>query len=155
MVKGQCALCPLGGAGDAMGGYKGFGWATVVELLSTAFQSGPFGPAVSGVCQTTGSPSPMHLGHFFLAIDIEAICDPEVFKANAGNLLRFIRDSKKDPTGPGRIWTAGEPENDARKSRTALGGVMVPPILLHEMTELRDTLPGLKEKYPTLMFEKA
>jgi LDH2 family malate/lactate/ureidoglycolate dehydrogenase len=49
MAKGKCALCPLGGAGDELGGYKGFGWAVVVELLSTAFQSGPFGPAVSGI----------------------------------------------------------------------------------------------------------
>ena len=96
----------------------------------------------------------MHLGHFFLAIDVEAICDPEVFKHNSGELLRFIRNSKKDPTGPGRIWTAGEPENDARVSRMEKGGVMVPPILLHEMQELRDTLPGLKEKYPRLIFEE-
>ena len=34
--------------GDDMGGYKGFGWATTVELLSTAFQSGPFGEDVCG-----------------------------------------------------------------------------------------------------------
>ncbi|CAM9105604.1 unnamed protein product, partial [Ectocarpus fasciculatus] len=153
MVKGNCALCPLGGAGDEMGGYKGFGWATVVELMSTAFQSGPFGPAVSGVCQTSGKPAPMHLGHFFLAIDVEAICDPEMFKHNAGELLRFLRGSRKDPTGPGRIWTAGEPEHDARVARTAQGGVMVPPILLQEMGELRDTLPGLKDKYEKLIFE--
>ena len=41
MVLGKCALCPVGGSGDHLGGYKGYGWATVVELLSTAFQSGP------------------------------------------------------------------------------------------------------------------
>jgi L-2-hydroxycarboxylate dehydrogenase (NAD+) len=136
-----------------MGGYKGYGWATTVELLCTAFQSGPYGPAISGVNPETGRPAPMHLGHFFLAVDIEPLCDLATFQHNAGEVLRFLRNSKKDPTGPGRIWTAGEPENDARVSRTQLGGVMVPPILLHEMKELRDTLPGLKEKYPTLIFE--
>ncbi len=26
MVKGTCALCPMGGAGDELGGYKGYGW---------------------------------------------------------------------------------------------------------------------------------
>jgi len=41
MVLGKCALNPVGGAGDKTAGYKGYGWATVVELLSTAFQSGP------------------------------------------------------------------------------------------------------------------
>jgi LDH2 family malate/lactate/ureidoglycolate dehydrogenase len=38
LVAGRAALCPLGGAGDSMGGYKGYGWATAVELLCTAFQ---------------------------------------------------------------------------------------------------------------------
>ncbi len=154
MVKGNCALTPLGGAGDALGGYKGYGWATVVELLSTAFQSGPFGPAVSGVDLATGKPAPMPLGNFFLAIDIEAVCGLETFKSNAGNLLRFLRESRKDPRGPGRIWTAGECEYDKRLDRTAKGGVVVPPILLDNMRELRDELPGMKEKYATLCFEK-
>ena len=48
MVKGLCALCPLGGAGDVLGGYKGYGWAAVVEILSIAFQSGDFGSLLSG-----------------------------------------------------------------------------------------------------------
>lgn len=153
MAKGKCALCPLGGAGDELGGYKGFGWATVVELMSTAFQSGPFGPAVSGVDQVTGAPAPMPLGHFFLAIDIDAICPVEVFQKNASELLSFIRNSQKDPLGPGRIWTAGEPEFDARNDRTAKGGVVVPPILLKDMKDLRDSLPGMNEKYPSFVFE--
>ena len=34
----QAALTPLGGAGQEMGGYKGFGWAAAVELMCTAFQ---------------------------------------------------------------------------------------------------------------------
>jgi LDH2 family malate/lactate/ureidoglycolate dehydrogenase len=110
MVQGTCCLTPLGGAGDKMGGYKGYGWATTVELLCTAFQSGPFGEEVCGINRATGEPSPMPLGHFFLAIDIEAICPLPVFKENVSKLLQALRDSKKSPTGPGRIWTAGEPE---------------------------------------------
>lgn len=47
-MTGKCALCPVGGAGDEMGGYKGYSWAAVVELLSIAFQQGDFGPAISG-----------------------------------------------------------------------------------------------------------
>lgn len=73
----------------------------MVELLSTAFQSGPFGPAISGVDRATGKPAPMSLGNYFLAIDIEALCDLETFKHNAGDLLRFIRGSTKDPRGEG------------------------------------------------------
>ena len=59
---GKCALNPMGGAGDKTGGYKGYSWATVVELLSTAFQSGPFGADIGGVDRKTGKKIPMPLG---------------------------------------------------------------------------------------------
>mmetsp|Transcript_16768 Transcript_16768/g.31773 ORF Transcript_16768/g.31773 Transcript_16768/m.31773 type:complete len:457 (+) Transcript_16768:119-1489(+) len=153
MVLGKCALTPVGGAGDKLGGYKGYGWATVVELLSTAFQSGPFGEDVCGVDRVTGQPRPMPLGHFFLAIDIESLCPLDTFKKNSGNLLRALRESKKSPKGPGRIWTAGEPENDARVARFAQGGMEVPKVLQKNMVELRNKRPGLKEKYAKLPFE--
>lgn len=166
----------MGGVGDTLGGYKGYGWATVVELLSTAFQSGPFGPGVCGVDRATGKPAPMPLGHYFLAIDVESIVDLNTFKENAGNLLGFLRNSQKDPRGPGKIWTgkmlfsfillslifiaffhilsAGEPEWESRLKRTAAGGVVVPPVLLSDMQTLRDSLPGMKDKYSVLCFEK-
>lgn len=136
-----------------MAGYKGYGWATVVELLSTAFQSGPFGEAVCGLDRKTGLPKPMPLGHFFLAIDVEAICPLDTFKANAGNLLGALRESKKSPTGPGRIWTAGEMENDARLARSAQGGMKVLKVLQQNMIDLREQHPSLKEKYSKLIFE--
>jgi len=153
MVLGKCALTPVGGAGDKMAGYKGYGWATVVELLSIAFQSGPFGEDVCGVDRKTGKPIPMPLGHFFLAIDIEALCPLETFKENSGKLLTALRGSRKSPAGPGRIWTAGEKENDERISRHGQGGMKIPVSLQANMKALRDSRPGMKEKYATLPFE--
>jgi L-2-hydroxycarboxylate dehydrogenase (NAD+) len=153
MVLGKCALTPLGGAGDKMGGYKGYGWATTVELLCTAFQSGPFGDDICGIDRSTGKPKPMPLGHFFLAINIESLCSLDTFKKNTGNLLRALRQSMKSPKGPGRIWTAGELENDARISRTAQGGMKVPKVLQQNMIDLRDKHPDLKEKYHKFPFE--
>lgn len=82
----------------------------MVELLSIAFQSGPSGEDVCGVDRATGKAKPMPLGHFFLAIDIEHICPLETFKKNTSALLQSLRNSKKSPNGPGRIWTAGELE---------------------------------------------
>ncbi|CAJ1438836.1 unnamed protein product [Effrenium voratum] len=152
MVKGECALCPVGGVGDELGGYKGYGWAAVVELLSIAFQDGDFGAALSGV-DAKGKPAPMSLGHFFFAINVEALCDLQVFKKKSGDFLRYLRSSAKDPNGPGRIWTAGEPEHDFRKQRAAEGGVMVPPALLKDMQNLREGLPGLRDKYLKFCFE--
>ena len=153
MVLGKCALTPVGGAGDKMGGYKGYGWATTVELLCTAFQSGPFGEEVCGVDRETGKPKPMPLGHFFLAINIESICSLQTFKRNTGNLLRALRGSMKSPKGPGRIYTAGELEHEARISRTGQGGMPVPKALQQNMIDLRNQHPNLKEKYGKLPFE--
>jgi len=153
MVLGKCALTPLGGAGDKMAGYKGYGWATTVEILCTALQSGPWGEDICGLDRATGKPKPMPLGHFFLAIDIEKICPVDTFKKNAGEFLRALRASRKAPTGPGRIWTAGEMENDANTERTGQGGMKVNVPLQKNMQALRDNRPGMKEKYEKLPFE--
>lgn len=133
----------------------GYGWATTVEILCTALQSGPWGEDICGLDRATGKPKPMPLGHFFLAIDIEKICPVETFKKNAGEFLAALRNSRKSPLGPGRIWTAGEPENDARSERTAQGGMKVPLPLQKHMVLLRDVRPGLKEKYAKLPFENS
>ena len=37
---GEAALAPLGGIGEELAGYKGYGYATVVEILSAALQQG-------------------------------------------------------------------------------------------------------------------
>ena len=50
----------------------------------------------------------MRLGHFFFAIDVEALCGLQAFKSKVSEFNRFVRASKKDPTGPGRIWTGEE-----------------------------------------------
>lgn len=155
MVLGKCALTPVGGAGDEMAGYKGYGWATVVETLCTAFQSGPFGEDVCGIDRETGKPKPMPLGHFFLAINIESLCSLDTFKRNTGNLLKALRASKKSPAGPGRIWTAGEKENDARMFRVGeQGGMKVPGALQQNMLDLREAHPALQEKYGKFPFEE-
>ena len=144
LALGKAALCPVGGAGDSMGGYKGYGWAAAVELLCTAFQRGPFGEALAGVDRATGERKPMPLGHVFLAIDVGAVSgDEAAFRAHAGAFLRAVRASAKDPRGPGRIWTAGEPENDAREHLLARrpeagGSFYIPPALQKDMRELRD-----------------
>lgn len=95
----------------------------------------------------------MPLGHFFLAIHIPSICPIDTFKTNSGKLLQALRGSKKSPLGPGRIWTAGELEHDARVERMGQGGMKVPKALQKDMLKLRDTRPGLTDKYAKLPFE--
>ncbi len=119
LVKGTAALAPLGGIGEDLGGYKGFGYATVVEILSSALQSGNFLKGLSGF-SSDGKPQPYHLGHFFTAINISEFTEPETFKKTAGEILRSLRASKKAP-GFSRIYTAGEKEHLAWLERKDTG----------------------------------
>ena len=56
----QAALAPLGGFGETTGGYKGYGYSTVVEILSAALQSGLFLKALDGKDEE-GKIRPYHL----------------------------------------------------------------------------------------------
>ena len=108
LVDGTAALTPLGGAGDEMCGYKGYGYAAVVEILSAALTGGPFMKALTGVDQN-GNPQMYHLGHFFFVINPEFFMGLDTCKKTAGDICRALRASEKAP-GHDRIYTAGEKE---------------------------------------------
>ncbi|MGI6150864.1 MAG: Ldh family oxidoreductase [Christensenellales bacterium] len=114
-----CALAPLGGIGEELAGYKGYGYATVVEVLSAALQGGSFLRALNGF-DANGNKRPYHLGHFFIAIDISAFVPVEEFKKTAGDILRELRASAK-AKGHDRIYTAGEKEYLAFLERSKTG----------------------------------
>jgi L-2-hydroxycarboxylate dehydrogenase (NAD+) len=109
LISGKAALTPLGGVGEETGGYKGYGYATVVEIFSAALQQGAFMKMLSGY--KDGKKIPYSIGHFFIVIDISAFTDPEDFKKTTGDILRELRASRKMP-GQSRIYTAGEKEYD-------------------------------------------
>lgn len=137
LTKGEAALAPLGGVGEELAGYKGYGYATVVEILSAALQQGSFLKALSGIDEQ-GHPVPCHLGHFFIVIDPEAFMGLESFKKITGDILRELRASKKAP-GEERIYTAGEKENiiwQERKNK----GVPIAPSVQKEILAIRDEL---------------
>jgi LDH2 family malate/lactate/ureidoglycolate dehydrogenase len=119
LVKGTAALAPVGGLGEDGGGYKGYDWATVIEILSSALQQGAFLKGLLGF-DAAGKRQPYRLGHFFMAIDIEAFTDLPSFRKTAGDICRALRASKKAP-GQERIWTAGEKEWDAWLERKDKG----------------------------------
>ena len=106
LVNGQAALAPLGGIGDELAGYKGYGYAAVCEILSAAFTGGQFMKALSGVAPD-GSPQMYHLGHFFFVVDPDAFMGQQTFRKTAGDICRALRASEKAP-GQERIYTAGE-----------------------------------------------
>ena len=119
LVKGTAALTPLGGIGEDTAGYKGYGYATVVEILSAALQGGAFLKGLLGFDES-GKAVPYALGHFFIAVDINAFIDLESFKKTTGEICRQLRNSKKAP-GKDRIYTAGEKEYIAWQERKGKG----------------------------------
>ena len=133
---GEAALAPLGGIGEELAGYKGYGYATVVEILSAALQQGNYLRMLTG--KKDGKLVPYHLGHFFIAIDTEAFMGLEEFKKTAGDICRELRGSQKAP-GHDRIYTAGEKEWEIWQQRKD-SGVPINEAVQGEMSKVRDEL---------------
>ncbi len=119
LTKGKAALAPLGGIGTDGAGYKGFGYATVVEILSAALQDNPYLKELTGK-DKDGKDRPYHLGHFFIAINPDFFMGKALFRRVATSILRELRESRKAP-GEKRIYTAGELEWEARGYRERYG----------------------------------
>lgn len=135
--QGEAALTALGGIGEALGGYKGYGYAMVVELLSAILQDGWYGKALNGKDEN-GNIRPYHLGHFFIAIDTNHFLGEELVRAKAGEIARSIRNSTKQP-GADRIYTAGEKEYEIWKQREE-SGVPINEAVQAEICAVRDKL---------------
>lgn len=144
MRAGNCALLPIGGIGEETGGYKGYGFTTIVEILSAALAGGPFMKELSGK-NPDGSNKMYRLGHFFFVINPEFFMGLDTFKKTAGDICRGLRASEKAP-GQDRIYTAGEKEWLAWQDRKDKG-VPVGEAIQKELIGLRDKF-GLDYHFP-------
>lgn len=145
LISGQAALTPLGGMGEDFGGYKGYGYATVVEILSASLQGGAFLKALTGY-DKEGNKQPYRLGHFFIAINIESFIEVNEFKKTTGEILRSLRNSKKAP-GYDRIYTAGEKEYLTWLDRKEKG-VPVSKSLQEEILQMKKELGLTQYQFP-------
>lgn len=108
LEKRQAALAPLGGAGDETAGYKGYGYATVVEILSAALAQGMFLKQLVNVDEA-GNKRPYHLGHFFIVVNPEFFCGLDNFKQTTWAIMQDLQNSEK-AKGHDHIYVAGEKE---------------------------------------------
>jgi LDH2 family malate/lactate/ureidoglycolate dehydrogenase len=131
LMKGTAALLPLGGAGEALGGHKGYGYGTAVEIIAAALTGGPF---MKELTLEKG----YKLGHFFLAINIENFLPLETFKKISGNIVRELRNSKRAP-GQSRIYTAGEKEYEMEIKRHKTG-IPVNSSIVQDLIVMREML---------------
>jgi len=144
MRKGNCALLSIGGLGEETGGYKGYGFTTIVEILSAALAGGPHTKALTGK-DKNGNNCMYRLGHFFFVINPEFFMGLDTFKNTSGDICRALRNSNKAP-GAERIYTAGEKEHLAWLERQDKG-VPVGEAIQKEFMQLRNEC-GLDYKFP-------
>ncbi len=144
MAKGEAALTTLGGIGEELAGYKGYGFAMFVELMSAVLQDGVYGKTITGKGEN-GEKVPFHLGHFFIAIDTDHFMGEDVCRRKAGDILRAVRASQKQP-GAERIYTAGEKEYEIRLARA--DGVPINESVQAEINAVRDELGLTQYVFP-------
>lgn len=145
LLTGDAAFLPLGGVGEMMGGHKGYCLATMVEILSASLQTGAFLLDLSGISED-GSPRHFRVGHFFMAINVEAFVDLDTFKRTTGEILRELRASRKSP-GQTRIYTAGEKEYE-KEIEVRRDGVPIIPNLQKDLLFVRDKLGLTQYDFP-------
>ncbi len=137
MNEGTAAILPVGGMGELMGGHKGYGLASMVEIFSAAFQNGTY---LWGLTDTDpqGQPQFLSIGHFFLAIDVEHFIPLDDFKKITGDIMRELRSS---PVAPGQacIYTAGEKEH-YNTQKVMKEGVEIPPGVQKALRSLQEEL---------------
>ncbi len=137
LSTGKAALAPLGGVGEEQAGYKGYGYATVVEILSSALSDGI---ALKDIKDTDekGNLRPFHLGHFFIVINPEFFMGEEVLRKRTTEICCALRQSKK-AKGQSRIYTAGEKEYEVRLEREEKG-VPISESLQKELLMIKEEL---------------
>jgi LDH2 family malate/lactate/ureidoglycolate dehydrogenase len=125
LVNKTAALLPLGGLGESTSGHKGYGLATMVEILSTALCDANYLRQTSGV--KDGKNIPLGIGHFFMAIDMAHFLPMEVSKAIVTNIMTTLKESKHAP-GQENIYIAGEKEYLMKQKRMEQGIPLYPAL---------------------------
>jgi len=116
----QGALQPLGGA-EETGGYKGYGLALLVDVLTGILGGAAFGLDIVGLFSKEGRPD---LGQFFMAIDPGAIGELSAFETRLERLLDQLTGAPLVPGAPGPVLFPGQPEAE-RAQRQARDGIAI------------------------------
>jgi LDH2 family malate/lactate/ureidoglycolate dehydrogenase len=128
VLKGG-ALLPLGGT-PIMRGYKGYGLALLVDILSGALSGAATGSHVGH----PSKPGKADVGHFFLAMDVEAFRPLKAFKADMDRMIRALKDAPKTVDSD-RIYIHGEKEFELAE-RYAKEGI---PLMAEVVKDLEKT----------------
>lgn len=121
-------------------GYKGYGMAVIVDMLSGVLMGSGFGKMVD-----TRTDHP-YVGSNFMAINTEAFCDLEEFKRNVDELIDEIKQVRLEE-GVQKVYMPGEIEFDIEAENRAKGGVPIHPFQIKELNEQASTFGFTFEEY--------
>ncbi len=119
-------LLPLGGAGELLRGYKGYGLAVWVDIF-TAILSGAAYADLVYPKTPDGKPLPSQIGHFFGAWRVDAFRPADEFKAALDDLQRRLKNTPK-AEGETRIYIHGEKEYEEAERRSRHGIPLNPKV---------------------------
>ncbi len=130
-------LLPLGGAGELLGGHKGYGMALLVDVLCGVLPGAAYADLVYPRDEE-GNPLPSAIGHFFGAWRVDAFRPVDEFKAAMDDLQRRLKDAPK-AEGQERIYIHGEKEYEAME-RISREGVPLNPKVAAALQGIADEL---------------
>lgn len=126
-------LLPLGGAGEEFSGYKGYGLAVWVDIMTALASGGVFGKSVMDSEATSA-----RVCHFFGAIRMDLFRDPVEFKADMDRLLGELT-SAVPAEGQDRVYYAGLKEHES-EARSAREGVPLTAKVAAQLRSIGDEL---------------
>jgi len=124
------ALLPLGGPVESAG-YKGYGLAAMVDILTGVLSGSLYGPLVAFLWSLE---RPSNLGQFFMALRPEAFGDLQGFQTRLRDLQRLLKEAPLAADAE-EILLAGEKEQRATE-RNRREGIPVHPKVVARMDEL-------------------
>ena len=119
LARAGGGLLPLGGEGEQFRGYKGYGLALLVDILSGVLPGAGYANTIYPKTPE-GKPLPADVGHFFGAIRVDAFRPLDEFKATMDDIIRRLKDSAKTE-GAERIYIHGEKEFEEEERRRREG----------------------------------
>lgn len=110
-------MLPIGGTRE-LGSHKGYGWASIVEVLGGILSGGGYGM----------NPGRPNFGHSVAAYKIDAFMDVADFKQTMDEWLETLRTTKPAP-GHDRVFYPGLPEAEDEADRRANGIPLHPEVV--------------------------
>ncbi|MHC1692592.1 MAG: Ldh family oxidoreductase [Sphaerochaetaceae bacterium] len=100
-------MMPLGGEGEQSSGYKGYGLAVLVDIMTAITSGGVFGKSVMDSAATSA-----RVCHFFGALRLDLFREPQELKTDMARLLDEL--TKAEPAeGCQRVYYAGLKEHES------------------------------------------